>query len=733
MQEGGTEDERRGSTTYHQPYHDVEQQILTDSPRAYANSARSTKERPCDACRRRKTRCVKETGEDKCVLCHFHSQQCTYLYEPVARNRKRKAQHSNDTDRMKSEDCQSVSTIRTSVGAGVEEYDELPGESLLKKTLGLQNRHHSRFVGLTEPFSFPRFSLTLGSSRKSTQGGVVTVRKVDDFNAFTIREDQGTIGYNTEQSRIDKIQQLVAPHGQALVDLYFRIVHPAFPILHKGVFLEKYARSYREFSPALLAAVYLLTTNYWQCSPDLAAQPKPDADLLYKLATESYDLTIYRPKLSSVQAGLLLAQHECYGSDMMVPDSRGRLTAQLVSMCHTLGLHLDPSRWDIPSWEISLRCRLAWAIYMQDKWVALIEGRPPLLSDRDWIVPAVKNEDFPENEEHSEEGSSEVENGRIIFMQMIELTRILSDILDAVFSLRSHQIIQNSPDPVAALLNRVQPLQRRLIRWSDSAMGVLSLEKAATMKLTCIGKHSSQSCSTPVVFADSSLGYLRLAHLAVEVSIHRRVICQTMSCTGDSNIAIICRIAARQRWLSALEFVDSLKARHLKSFWYFISTACLTLLISFGNVLVGSASDPSEEQFYLDKLKEFRWTLKINGEMGANFMTTAISSMILDPKEIRKRSATKSATTSEATPESGFGMPPHSTFGNISTQSTPGSMGSSSIDPSWGTSTSFATTPVYAGYTNGMPLQVPYIPGYSWQASEFDTGQPVNYLNHMPG
>ncbi|THY34788.1 hypothetical protein D6D01_01889 [Aureobasidium pullulans] len=727
--EEGTGAEWRGSKAY-RPYRDVEQhsanlqrhsltdqqaQSLIESPRTYGNSARSTKERPCDACRRRKTRCVKESGEDKCVLCKFHSQECTYLHEPVARTRKRKAQPVEDSIQGNTGDQPPV--LRTNVGTGVEEYDELPGESLLKKTLGLQNKHHAHFVGLTEPFSFPRFSLTLGTFQKSTQGGAVIVRKVDDFNAFTIREDQGTIGYDTEQSRVDAIQQLVEPHGKALIDLYFRIVHPSFPILHKGVFLEKYARSYREFSPALLAAVYLLTTNYWRCSPALATKPKPDACLLHKLATESYDLTIYRPKLSSVQAGLLLAQYECFDSDVMSCGSRGRLTAQLVSMSHTLGLHMDPSRWDIPDWEISLRCRLAWAIYMQDKWVALIEGRPALLTDRDWIVPAVQHRDFPEHEENNEEGSSEVENGRIIFMQMIELTKILSDILDSIFSLRSHQAIQMSPDPVSALLSRAQPLQQRLSAWSDSAMEVLSLERANSMKLT-------------------SIGYLILAHLAVEVSIHRRIICQTMSCASDPNTAAACRIAAKQRWLSALGFVDSLKARHLKSFWYFCSTACLTLLISFGNVLVGSAFDSSEEQFYLEKLKEFRWTLKINGEMGAKFMVTAIRSMILDPREIRRpdSSSTSSVTSPGPKSESIFGISSQNTFGNMSIQPPPGPMAPSDGASGWITPTTFANPPVFSGFTPGMPIQVPYIPGYTWQPPNFETGPPVNdYLEHMPG
>ncbi|KAH0263340.1 hypothetical protein KCU84_g21413, partial [Aureobasidium melanogenum] len=249
-------------------------------------------------------------------------------------------------------------------------------------------------------------------------------------------------------------------------------------------------------------------------------------------------------------------------------------------------------------------------------------------------------------------------------------------------------------------------------------MEVLCLEKASTMRLTCIG-------------------YLRLAYLAVEVSLHRRIICQSMSSASDPNTAAACRIGAKKSWLSALEFVDSLKARHLKSFWYFSSTACLTLLISFGNVLVGSAFDSSEEQFYLDKLKEFRWTQKINGEMGAKFMNVAIKWMILDPKEIRKPEphVTSSVTTPGSRSEAGFGIASQNPFGNMAVQSSQASIGSSNLGSGWVAPTTYATPSVFAEFNpGGMPVQVPYIPGYTWAPPTFENGQPVNnYLDHMPG
>lgn len=121
----------------------------------------------------------------------------------------------------------------------------------------------------------------------------------------------------------DMIESVVAPHGEALIRLYFRIVHPSFPVLHKKVFLEKYRRTHREFSPPLLAAVYMLALNWWSYSAELANLPPPDLSKLERLASKTINDVIHRPKLSTIQAGLLLLQRP--GGDSW------QLTAQLVS------------------------------------------------------------------------------------------------------------------------------------------------------------------------------------------------------------------------------------------------------------------------------------------------------------------------------------------------------------------------------------------------------------------
>jgi hypothetical protein len=304
-----------------------------------------------------------------------------------------------------------------------------------------------------------------------------TLRRVNDNTVFLMLPDQGTQNYEDEVSDLDKIEQLVAPHGQALINLYFRIVHPSFPILHKKVYLEKYSRTYREFSPPLLAAVYILALNWWSYSTDLAHLTKPDVKQLEALALKTINDVIHRPKLSTVQAGLLLLQRS--GGDSWP------LTAQLVAIGQDLGLHLDCTSWKIPAWERGLRKRLAWGLYMQDKWGALSHGRPSHISKSNWAVKHVTESDFPERaaDEDDEEGSTEVEKGRVLFSQMILLTEILSEVLEVFYSIAP---LENLHD-TRMILEQAKPVQIKLKEWFAQLPSVLRIDNTQVRKLSSTG------------------------------------------------------------------------------------------------------------------------------------------------------------------------------------------------------------------------------------------------------
>ena len=60
-------------------------------------NTRARKDRPCDACRRRKSKCVIHEGQVACVLCRFHKQDCTFVQSPQPRKRKLAAEGKEDS------------------------------------------------------------------------------------------------------------------------------------------------------------------------------------------------------------------------------------------------------------------------------------------------------------------------------------------------------------------------------------------------------------------------------------------------------------------------------------------------------------------------------------------------------------------------------------------------------------------------------------------------------------
>jgi hypothetical protein len=185
-----------------------------------------------------------------------------------------------------------------------------------------------------------------------------TLRRPNQTVYFMMRPDTQE-EMDQELRDLDAVESIVAPYGPELVNLYFRIMHPSFPVLHKKVFLEKHGRSYRESTPTGLGAVYLMALNWWSYSPTLSSKPKPDAKELERLVLRMLFDVHRRPKISDLQGGLVLLQQRSINSWAM--------TGHLVAMSQNLGINLDCSNWQVPDWERGVRKRVAWAIFMQDK------------------------------------------------------------------------------------------------------------------------------------------------------------------------------------------------------------------------------------------------------------------------------------------------------------------------------------------------------------------------------
>jgi hypothetical protein len=488
------------------------------------------------------------------------------------------------------------------------------GPTLLKRTLGLQDDRYSQYIGPTTDFEPSLINLSPFDPQDESLLARGTLRKVSDVDTFLMLPDSKTPGHEHQIDDADEVERVVKPHGRKLVDIYFSIIHPGFPIIQKTVFLEKYDRSYREFSPPLLAAVYILAINWWEHSEELAQLPKPNVKELERLVRATLADAMYRPKLSTIQAGLLLSQRP--EGDQWAP------TAQLVAIAQELGLHLDCATWKIPPWEKGLRKRLAWALYMQDKWGALVHGRPSHIFSSNWLVNTLTAHDFPDVEwdEEDTEEKLEIEKGRTLFTQNIQLSQILAEILDTFYTLQAMQTVTNAGSQGTHLvLSLAKPIQLKLKEWYSSL--------PATMRMD-----STYSTSNASANRLSSIGYLHLAYFATEITLHRRIIRSLASTSSsvDPYIQHICRSAAKARLISAMDFVNRLTPSHLRAFWYFASKTNFALIGTFGSLLWATSPGREEADWYRRRLGEYRWTLSVSSKPGEAKGLTQFAMTMLD-------------------------------------------------------------------------------------------------------
>jgi hypothetical protein len=110
------------------------------------------------------------------------------------------------------------------------------------------------------------------------------------------------------------------------------------------------------------------------------------------------------------------------------------------------------------------------------------------------------------------------------------------------------------------------------------------------------------------------LGFLHLAYFATEITLHRRIIQSFDQNPGDQYLLFVCRSAAKSRLISAMDFVNRLRAEHLQAFWYFPSKINFTLIGTFGGLLWATAPAAEEAEFYKFRLREYRWTLSVSSK-----------------------------------------------------------------------------------------------------------------------
>ncbi|KAL7770424.1 hypothetical protein CFE70_000358 [Pyrenophora teres f. teres 0-1] len=181
-------------------------------------------------------------------------------------------------------------------------------------------------------------------------------------------------------------------------------------------------------NPSLLAALYLVTLPFAGFDDYLSVQiayDLPDAEKLWDLASDAVHQELHKADFSTLQTLILLLVASPHKPLMPDYATKWSLVGTMVTVSQTLGLHFDPTHWNILSTEIELRKRLSWAVRMVEVWHAAVLGRSCLIHDDDWLVPEPCPGDFSHEESQTPFPAHFIHMYKLTIILYTTLTKLL--------------------------------------------------------------------------------------------------------------------------------------------------------------------------------------------------------------------------------------------------------------------------------------------------------------------
>lgn len=574
--------------------------------------------RPCDRCRKRKTKCVFEAGASLCYLCKISRQPCELNLPPLKKRKK----------------PSSPGDSETANGSGGM-TDESPGSQS-------GNMMNNPELTPKRPV-FPRYLYQLDGGNEFDSyifGSLMTKHSVDlskiDHIRRSVINTNGNLFLEFETNMDDinlkkaehaKIDKIIGDFGPKLMALYFRIVHISFPIVYKDKFLDYYNEDVTAISPCLRACLYMFALNWWSFDLELSSDTRPSQEAIEQLAELNFHQEIKRPTLETIQAGLLLVQHQSFRNKYDDQAYCWPVQAAIVAASQTLGLNKDPTNWDIPPWEKVLRKRLSWGLYIQEKWLSFTTDKMSHLRPDDWAVPSLNEDtdfdDFKEtdNDYFSKriDGKIDLMSGKVLFLQKIELTKIIDEIQIKIYSAKGIANISslNLSDPVVNLkkiLDYIKPLQSKLTKWESQLPKILIIEPNVSRGFI------------------SGAPNIYISNFMAQISVLRPVL-QTLSSIRELKSVVglefmgirdIVFNKCMTIFEKVIQFLNEMRAEHLQTFWYTSVRHGLSNVVIFGFLLTLISKSKQELDVCMDKIEEYVWKLKINNK-NAEFFLHAIN------------------------------------------------------------------------------------------------------------
>ncbi|KAF9887022.1 hypothetical protein FE257_010638 [Aspergillus nanangensis] len=225
---------------------------------------------------------------------------------------------------------------------------------------------------------------------------------------------------------IDHNQKIPQNVSDKLVEHYFQMAHPSFPIVGKVLFLRQY-KSYYSSSTVYpnkrwLAILNLIFAIATRCSRQDDSDTPSNDDLLYfsrawKLSMSDVAL-LDHPNLQQVQVEGLTS---FYLASIGQVNRSWRICGISIRSAVTMGLNLRSESSSVGNMSKETRYRVWWSIYMLDISLSVITGRPPNCADDFCTTPLpvpFREEEFLDDNIAQLIGDNEA---RSIFMESLAL------------------------------------------------------------------------------------------------------------------------------------------------------------------------------------------------------------------------------------------------------------------------------------------------------------------------
>lgn len=258
---------------------------------------------------------------------------------------------------------------------------------------------------------------------------------------------------------------------EKLLDLYWKYVHTALPIVHKESFLDNFQRGSaacnsprsvesgssaspipggRDQTPAvLLLSMFSIAARYTdQHGSEVSDAMWPAGDSYFESARATLASTYSTPRIGTCQALLLLGYREVGIGAMAQAWIYMRMA---ITMAQDLGIHKTAEKWRrtgvnmFTKAELQERRRIWYACIVMDKYISSYIGRPVAISARDFDTELPSDDAMEEHEVLEFQACPSASPGRTVTIQShtiscfnaaSTLSMILSSIVQCIYAIR---------------------------------------------------------------------------------------------------------------------------------------------------------------------------------------------------------------------------------------------------------------------------------------------------------